>query len=97
MQDVLVTYDVATDSPQGRRRLRQVARACCAHGVRVQKSVFECRLSRAQLVILEASLRDLIEPGEDSVRIYRFRDGTRPALVTLGLTPRFLPGGPLII
>jgi CRISPR-associated protein Cas2 len=95
--DVLVAYDVATDTSEGRRRLRRVARACCAHGVRVQKSVFECRLSRAELVVLEARLTDLIKPDQDSVRIYRFREGTRPAVVTLGLAPRLLPGEPLII
>ena len=33
---VLVTYDIRTDSREGRRRLRQVARACLDYGQRVQ-------------------------------------------------------------
>ena len=38
---ILVCYDVSTETPQGRRRLRRVAKACEAVGQRVQKSVFE--------------------------------------------------------
>ena len=36
---VLVTYDVETMTPQGQRRLRQVARQCMNYGQRVQNSV----------------------------------------------------------
>jgi len=39
---VLVTYDVATTTPEGRRRLRRAAKACLDFGQRVQNSVFEC-------------------------------------------------------
>ncbi|MBV8610741.1 MAG: CRISPR-associated endonuclease Cas2, partial [Singulisphaera sp.] len=39
---ILVTYDVSTTTPEGRRRLRKVAIACKNYGQRVQKSVFEC-------------------------------------------------------
>ena len=39
---VLVTYDVNTETPEGRRRLRQVAKECVNYGQRVQNSVFEC-------------------------------------------------------
>jgi|GEM_PF-2135478 len=38
--NILITYDVSTVTPQGRKRLRQVAKACEACGQRVQKSVF---------------------------------------------------------
>ena len=38
---VLVTYDVSTTTPAGRKRLRRVARACQDFGQRVQLSVFE--------------------------------------------------------
>ena len=44
---VLITYDVATGTPEGRRRLRAVARACEDWGQRVQHSVFECELDPA--------------------------------------------------
>lgn len=33
---VLVTYDIATDTTAGRRRLRNAAKACLDYGQRVQ-------------------------------------------------------------
>ena len=39
---VLVAYDVATDTEDGKRRLRKVAQVCKNFGQRVQKSLFEC-------------------------------------------------------
>ena len=41
---VLITYDVNTEDPAGRKRLRQIARQCVNYGQRVQNSVFECML-----------------------------------------------------
>ena len=41
---VLITYDVNTETPAGRKRLRKVAKRCVDHGQRVQNSVFECLL-----------------------------------------------------
>lgn len=41
---ILVTYDVSTETREGRRRLRRVAKVCLNYGQRVQKSVFECRV-----------------------------------------------------
>ena len=67
---VLITYDVSTTSRNGRRRLRRVAKACLDCGQRVQQSVFECKLDRAQLVVLRAHLLAIIEPEEDNLRIY---------------------------
>ena len=46
---VVVSYDVNTESAAGRRRLRRVAKTCLDFGQRVQKSVFECVLTDAQL------------------------------------------------
>ena len=47
---VLITYDVNTTDAAGKRRLRNVAKLCVAHGQRVQNSVFECSLDAAQLL-----------------------------------------------
>ena len=69
--DILVTYDVSTGTPEGRRRLRRVARVCLAYGQRVQKSVFECTVSDVQLAALRARLVRCIHEQEDSLRIYR--------------------------
>ena len=38
---ILVTYDVDTETNQGRKRLRHVAKICTGYGIRVQNSVFE--------------------------------------------------------
>lgn len=71
--DVLVTYDVHTETPAGQRRLRKVAEACLAYGQRVQKSVFECTLTEVQLEALTHRLLKCIDEDEDSLRIYRLR------------------------
>jgi len=44
---VLVTYDVNTETREGRRRLRHVAKTCQGSGHRVQFSVFECQVDEA--------------------------------------------------
>jgi len=77
---LLVTYDISTDTPEGSRRLRHVCQACKDFGQRVQYSVFEFDLDEAQLEILKRRLLELIEPNEDSIRIYRLR-GKREEIV----------------
>ena len=67
---VLVTYDVNTESLEGRRRLRHVAKMCMNLGQRVQKSVFECLVDPAQWAGLRQRLIDEINPDEDSLRFY---------------------------
>ena len=67
---VLVTYDVSTQTAQGRRRLRRVARACQDYGQRVQNSVFECEIDPAQWVALKDRLEGIIDPAQDSLRYY---------------------------
>ena len=67
---VLVTYDVSTVTRAGRKRLRQVARACLDYGQRVQYSVFECKVDPSQFVALKSRLLDIINPEVDSVRFY---------------------------
>lgn len=47
---VLITYDVNTETAEGRTRLRRVAKQCVNYGTRVQNSVFECLLDKAQCV-----------------------------------------------
>jgi CRISPR-associated protein Cas2 len=66
-----VTYDVATESAEGRRRLRHVANVCKGFGQRVQQSVFECTVNDMELERLRSNLLKIIEPKEDSLRIYR--------------------------
>ena len=82
--DVLVTYDVSTVEKAGRRRLRRVAQVCTNYGQRVQQSVFECRVNRAQYEQLVADLTEEIDDEEDSLRIYRLAQPKDEAVQTWG-------------
>lgn len=71
---VIVCYDVNTETRQGRRRLRRVAKVCESTGQRVQKSVFECQVNLMQLEDLERRLLAEIDLDEDCLRLYRMAD-----------------------
>ena len=68
---VIVCYDVSTDTREGRRRLRRVAKVCESTGQRVQQSVFECQVSLAQMEELERRLLAEISVDQDCLRLYR--------------------------
>ncbi|MBZ5554862.1 MAG: CRISPR-associated endonuclease Cas2 [Acidobacteriia bacterium] len=67
---ILITYDVSTVEKAGRRRLRRVAQACKDYGLRVQNSVFECKVDAKNWVLLRARLLEEINEKEDSLRFY---------------------------
>lgn len=71
---VIVCYDVNTETREGRRRLRRVAKLCEGIGQRVQKSVFECQIDRAQFEALERELIAEIKADEDNLRFYRIAE-----------------------
>lgn len=87
--EILVAYDVSTEMPTGRTRLRKVAKICEGFGQRVQKSVFECVLSEMQLVQLEHRLSGVIDPEIDSLRIYRLREPRGRYIRVLGRDVQF--------
>ena len=68
---ILVCYDVSTETREGRRRLRRVAKVCESTGQRVQKSVFECQLDLARFEALERELLAEIDETTDCLRLYR--------------------------
>ncbi|MBD5497569.1 MAG: CRISPR-associated endonuclease Cas2 [Lachnospiraceae bacterium] len=74
---VVVTYDVSTETAAGRSRLRKVAKQCQNYGLRVQNSVFECKVDGAQFVAFKSSLLKLINEKEDSLRFYRLGNAYR--------------------
>lgn len=93
---MLITYDVATETPGGKRRLRRVARACLDYGQRVQYSVFECEVDPAQWVTLRARLVAIIDQATDSLRFYRLgRDG-HDRIEHIGAKPAVDLEGPLV-
>lgn len=71
---VIVCYDVNTETREGRRRLRRVARVCEGIGQRVQKSVFECQIDLLKMEELERRLLAEIKPEEDNLRLYRLAE-----------------------
>lgn len=94
---MLITYDVRTETPAGRRRLRRVSRACLDFGQRVQFSVFECEVEPAQWTALRARLLSEIDPAEDSLRFYRLGAEGRRRVEHVGTKPALDLEGPLVL
>lgn len=66
MYRYVVAYDISDD-----KRRRRVGEALEAYGVRVNYSVFEIEIkSQSQKRILEEKILKIIEPRDDSFRIY---------------------------
>ena len=82
---VLITYDVNTETPAGKKRLRKVAKQCVNYGRRVQNSVFECILDNAQCVMLKAILTDLIDKDVDSLRFYYLGNNYKTKVEHIGV------------
>jgi CRISPR-associated protein Cas2 len=94
---VLVAYDVNTETPEGKRRLRNVAKACENLGQRVQNSVFECLLEPAQWARLRQRLIDLADLEKDSLRFYLLGSNWKRRVEHLGAKPTYDPEGPLLV
>lgn len=94
---MLVTYDVQTTTPAGKRRLRQLARACEDYGQRVQFSVFELKVDPAQWAICRARLLAIFDPSVDSLRFYHLGSHWENRVEHHGAKPRYDVEGPLIL
>jgi len=94
---VLITYDVNTETPEGRKRLRQVSKACQNYGQRVQNSVFECEVDAGQLLKVKDRLIRLINLETDSLRFYNLGNNSRSKVEHFGAKPSFDVSEPLII
>ena len=62
----------------------------------MQKSVFECVLSEADLEMLIARLRAEMDEATDSIRVYRLREPLTRHSLTFGARPSFDQRGPLV-
>jgi CRISPR-associated protein Cas2 len=94
---VLVTYDVNTETHEGRNRLRRVAKICQNHGQRVQNSVFECLVDPAQWVEFRHQLTQVYNDEKDSLRFYFLGSNWRRRIEHQGAKPAYDPEGPLIV
>jgi len=93
---VLVTYDVQTTSPDGKRRLRRLARACLDYGQRVQCSVFELKIDPARWAACRDRLLSVIDPDKDSLRFYHLGSRWEGRVEHHGTKPGYDVEGPLI-
>jgi len=77
----IVTYDIADD-----RRWRSIFKLMHGYGEWLQLSVFQCRLTRARMVDLQARLTDTMHHGEDHVMIVDVgpAEGVAPRVQSLG-------------
>jgi len=94
---VLITYDVNTETPAGRKRLRQVAKQCVNYGQRVQNSVFECVMDAAKCRQVKAVLEKIIDQEQDSLRFYYLGDHYKTKVEHFGIKPSFQVDAPLIL
>ena len=94
---VLISYDVNTQDPAGRKRLRHIAKQCENWGQRVQLSVFECLLTPAQWTALRARLADIMDEEKDSLRFYFLGAHWKNRVEHLGAKAAYDPQGALIL
>ncbi|MBS1262691.1 MAG: CRISPR-associated endoribonuclease Cas2 3 [Calditrichaeota bacterium] len=95
--DVLVCYDVNTETKKGRKRLRRVAKLCQNYGQRAQKSVFECRVNPILFEQMIDRLCEIIDEEEDSLRFYRLMEPREKYQQSFGRETVLDPDKPMII
>lgn len=62
---ILVIYDVSNN-----KRRRKIVRLLESYGIRVQKSAFECDVSKASVETIKKRAAGLIDETQDSIRFY---------------------------
>ena len=67
---IVITYDINTETADGKKRLRKISKECLNYGQRVQNSVYECEIDNAKWLILKNKLEQIIDPKTDSLRFY---------------------------
>lgn len=75
----VVSYDI----PEDRRRTK-VHDTLAGFGERIQYSVFECFLTKKELLLLRSKLTKLIKPAEDKLRIYNLCSDCLGKVETIG-------------
>lgn len=93
---VLITYDVSTETAEGKARLRKVAKQCVNYGRRVQNSVFECELDAAQARQVKHILEKIINTDEDSLRFYYLGNNYKNKVEHIGVEHGFDVNEPLV-
>ena len=65
---VILVYDVGVE------RVNRVRKFLRKYMIWIQNSVFEGELSEAELTIIKHELREIIDPDEDAIVIYKLKN-----------------------
>ncbi len=77
-------YVIAYDIPDDKRRT-QVHKALKGFGQWTEFSLFECFLTKKELLQMRAKLNEHLHVGEDRVRIYLICENCLPKIETVGI------------
>jgi len=80
---IVVCYDIIDD-----RKRAKVAKVMQSYGVRVQKSVFDCRITYHQYMKMRRQLEKVIDFEEDSIRYYSLCSRCQSAVQVSGLSTK---------
>nr|WP_044199284.1 CRISPR-associated endonuclease Cas2 [Oscillochloris trichoides] len=76
-------YIIAYDIPDDKRRTK-IHRTLCGYGTWTQYSLFECWLTKRQILELQAKLAKHIIPDRDSIRFYTLCGSCQNNVITVG-------------
>lgn len=79
----LIVYDLP-DTKGANKRRKRLHKMLSGYGKWTQYSVFECFLTAMQFAKLQLQIEKLIQPTEDSVRIYVLDSGAVKRTITYG-------------
>lgn len=94
---IIISYDVSTSEPEGKKRLRKVAKECQNHAQRVQNSVFEADLDYSAFLKLKSRLTELIDRDKDSLRFYYLGNNWERRVEHVGTKQTCNPEGVIIL
>ena len=94
---ILITYDVNTETAEGKKRLRKIAKECVSYGQRVQNSVFECVADAGKFLQIKNKLEKIIDKNSDSLRFYYLGNKYNTKIEHIGAKPGFDIEGTIII
>ncbi|MCC5653608.1 CRISPR-associated endonuclease Cas2 [Nostoc sp. XA013] len=79
----LIIYDLPDNKAANKRRTR-LHKMLSGYGKWTQYSVFECFLTAIQFATLQTKIEKLVNPQEDSVRLYVLDAGAIKRTITYG-------------
>jgi CRISPR-associated protein Cas2 len=83
MSNDTTLYIIAYDIPDDKRRTK-VHRVLCGYGAWTQYSLFECWLTKRELIELQAKLAKHLRDDRDSVRLYPLCASCQGKVITVG-------------